>query len=429
MILGIRIENFYSIKDEISLDFRAEKINTEGVKALSANVIDYKGQKVLKSIGLFGANASGKSNILKAIWFCCYTILNSHQYNEGKIFKFVPFKFEGYINKPSSFSIDFIHDDIEYEYSFTLTTTEILKESLFFYPNNRRAKVFIRDETKGLGKQEIYSFSNGLIPRPFDVAINTSKKTLFLSRASQMDREFCRNLYRFFLDNFWLGFAPINYEALASYMTKDLFIQNKELFLHALLICDSDILNIDVLPETKKVQDQKTNDKFITASENKETEFSPPRFEAFHRASPTVAFNMLSEESAGTIQLFNMLFFLLDIVKNGKTFFLDEFDLSLHSKIADFVVDLFHASSSAQFLFTSHNTNLIDAKRFRRDQILFTNKKNDGSTELYSLYDHKDFRENMDAEKGYLQGRFDAIPVVDSSHGALTKLLENTKPA
>jgi AAA15 family ATPase/GTPase len=120
-----------------------------------------------------------------------------------------------------------------------------------------------------------------------------------------------------------------------------------------------------------------------------------------------------------------MLFFLLVAVKNGKAFMLDEFDLSLHTKLAEFVIDLFHAGSTAQFLFTSHNTNLIDVKRFRRDQILFANKKEDGSTELYSLYDHKDFRENMDAEKGYLQGRFDAIPFVDSSLASLKRLLEN----
>lgn len=124
-----------------------------------------------------------------------------------------------------------------------------------------------------------------------------------------------------------------------------------------------------------------------------------------------------------------MLFFLLDMARNGKTFMLDEFDLSLHTKLADFVIDLFHARSTAQFMFTSHNTNLIDVKRFRRDQIVFVNKKDDGSTELYSLYDHKDFRENMDAEKGYLQGRFDAIPLIDSSPPALKKLLENGETA
>ena len=96
MILEIRLENFFSIKDEIVLDFRAGKRNSKNEElSLSRNVIDYKGEKILKCIGLFGANASGKSNILKAINFCQHLIVDSHQYNEGKIFDFVPFKFEG----------------------------------------------------------------------------------------------------------------------------------------------------------------------------------------------------------------------------------------------------------------------------------------------------------------------------------------------
>ena len=82
-----------------------------------------------------------------------------------------------------------------------------------------------------------------------------------------------------------------------------------------------------------------------------------------------------------------------------------------------------NASKSAQFLFTSHNTNLLNIKKMRRDQILFTNKKEDGSTEVYSLFDFKDFRENMDAEKCYLQGRFDAVPYVNSSVSIIKNLL------
>ena len=82
-----------------------------------------------------------------------------------------------------------------------------------------------------------------------------------------------------------------------------------------------------------------------------------------------------------------------------------------------------NASKSAQFLFTSHNTNLLDIKKMRRDQILFTNKKEDGSTEVYSLFDFKDFRENMDAEKCYLPGRFDAVPYIYSSISVIKNLL------
>ena len=102
---------------------------------------------------------------------------------------------------------------------------------------------------------------------------------------------------------------------------------------------------------------------------------------------------------------------------------LDEFDRQLHVRLADFIIDLVHATPHSQMLFTSHNTNLIDMKRFRKDQILFVNKRKDGSTEVYSLYDFKDFRENMDAEKGYLQGRFDAVPAVSTSTAVLKSFL------
>jgi len=423
MVLEIRLENFFSIKGEIALDFRAAKRNSKNeALSLSRNAIDYKGEKILKSIGLFGANASGKSNILKAIDFCQHLIVDSHQYNEGKIFDFAPFKFEGYTSKPSVFSIDFIHNDIEYEYSFTLTATEILKESLYYYPNERRVKVYTRDETKGAQKKEIYHFADGLIPRPFDVAVNTSKKTLFLSRASQMDRELCKKLYRFFMLDFWVGFAPLDFKKYEFDIEKE-FAQNEDMILHALSICDSDISGIKLISERAK------HDGAFKYDGTLKYDGIFHKFETFHKAAPSIAFDLFAEESAGTTQLFSMLFFLLNAVKNGKVFLLDEFDLSLHTKLADFVIDLFHAGSSAQFLFTSHNTNLINVKRLRRDQILFTNKKDDGSTDLYSLYDYKDFRENMDAEKGYLQGRFDAIPIIDTSSAALRKLLEDRETA
>jgi AAA15 family ATPase/GTPase len=422
MILEIRLENFFSIKDEILLDFRAANINTGGAKTLSSNVIDYKGEKILKCIGLFGANASGKSNILKAIDFCQHLIVESDQYNEGKNFDLSPFKFDSFQNKPSVFSIDFIHNDVEYEYSFTLNKTEILKESLYYYPNGRRAKVYTRDETKGSIKKEIYSFTDGIIPRPLDVAVNTSKKTLFLSRASQMDRELCKKLYRFFMLDFLLEFAPLDYRKY-EFDIHELFAKNKELFHYMLSICDSDISEIKLISEKVKYDGTYKYNGTINHSG------STMKFETFHKAEPSITFDLFNEESSGTKQLFSMLFFLLHVIKSGRIFMLDEFDLSLHTKLAEFVIDLFHAGSTAQFLFTSHNTNLIDVKRFRRDQICFTNKKEDGSTELYSLYDHKDFRENMDAEKGYLQGRFDAIPYVDNSQAALRKLLENMETA
>ena len=416
MVLEIRLENFFSIKEEISLDFRAGKINTQVSQKLANNVIEYNGEFILKSIGLFGANASGKSNIIKAIIFCCRLILDSHQHNEGAIFNFNPFKFEGWTEKPSSFFINFYCDGIEYDYSFSLTRNEIITENLYYYPKGKKAKIFLRDESKGSEKSSIYSFSEGIISSPAAVAANTSKKCLFLSRASQMDRDLCKKLYGFFMRDFLLGFVP-----LSQPWTVQLFNEYKTLILHALSICDSDIIDINIIQEKTTLPPLPPGIQFPGFNPGQNIDFL--RFETKHSLSQTTTFDMNSEESTGTVQLFGMLFLLLDIIKNGKVFMLDEFDQSLHTKLAYFVIDLFHASSNAQFIFTSHNTNLIDVKRFRRDQIFFANKKNDGSTEVCSLFDHKDFRENMDAEKGYLQGRFDAIPYIDSSAANLKKLL------
>ena len=412
MLLKIELENFFSIKEMVRLDFRAANIKTSQSARLSDNIIDWKGTKVLKSLGLFGPNASGKSNILKAINFCCRMVLESHQHNEGTIFNFMPFKFDGYDNKKSRFLIDFVCDDIEYEYSFALNRMEILEESLYYYPNNRKAKIFTRTGND-------YSFAEGVIPRPKDVVVNTSSKNLFLSRASSMNRDLAQKLYRYFMNTFLLGMVDMNDQSV-----EVLFKKYKDVILKALSICDSDISNIEY-------ERQLISMPFPVASEVNKGGISMTlqtveqmRFKTYHHHAPEVAFDLANEESSGTIQLLGILLRLLDVVKENKSVMIDEFDRSLHTRLADFILDLIHAAPNSQLLFSSHNTNLIDVSRLRRDQILFVNKKDDGSTDLYSLFDYKDFSENMDAEKGYLQGRFDAVPYVESTVASLKSLLE-----
>ncbi|MDO4160952.1 MAG: AAA family ATPase [Prevotellaceae bacterium] len=409
MILKIEIENFYSIKDKIRIDFRAASINTTLARELSHNVMEWNGVPVLKTVGLFGPNASGKSNILKAISFCCMMILESHLHNEGVKFNFEPFKFDGYQNKPSKFLIDFVCDDVEYEYSFELTRERIISESLYHYPVGRRAKVFVRNAD---GK---YSFGTGVMTKPSDVVLNTSDKNLFLSRASSMNRELAQRIYRFFNNQLLLGLVNINNTDLL-----DSFNTYKPVILKALEICDTDITDIEARKEQIPTP-------IIPLPGQREISYSLVdvlRFKTFHRNRKDVMFDMDMEESNGTRKLFQILIRLLDVVKNRKSILMDEFDIGLHTRLADFILDLIHASEGSQLLFTSHNTNLIDVKRLRRDQIVFVNKTDEGSTAVYSLYDFKDFRENMDAEKGYIQGRFDAVPYVDSSVGSIRQLLE-----
>ncbi len=404
MLLEMRFSNFYSIKDEVSIDFKAGKINTAGSRELTSNTFNFNDETLLKVIGLFGPNASGKSSIVKAAKSAVKLVLGSHLYNEGAIFDFTPFKFDGCSEKPSTFFIDFITDGIEYEYSFTITKSEVLYESLYIYKGKRKSKVFVRDESQGSSKAEIYSFGEGYFIKPLDVAQSTGKTTLFISRASQMDREIAKKIYNYFRTELLIGLPPLSGE----YAVK-LFKENKELILQTLQMADCDIVDITAKAETAPP--------FM----NQASEIIS--FSTYHRRNPDISFQLEGEESAGTIQIFNMLLLLLDVCKNGKTLILDEFDLSLHTELAEFVLALLNASNNAQFLFTSHNTNLLSIKTLRRDQILFTNKKEDGSTEVYSLFDFKDFRENMDAEKCYLQGRFDAVPYINFSTETLREML------
>lgn len=416
MILEIRLSNFYSIKDEVVLDLQAGKIQSKKVKSLEQNTFTFNDEQVLKTVALYGANASGKSSIIKAIRFCCAMVFESQNHVESTIYNFVPFKFNGYQSKPSSFLIRFVCKEVEYEYSFTLTREQILTESLYHYPNNRRALVFTRDERINGTKKEKYTFGNA-IKRPLDVAENTSNKTLYISRASQLDRELAKEIFNFFNSEFILGYPIFNDIARIELLYKD----NRDLLLKALQIADSDIVNVIMSKEEVPI-----NSVNISSSSNAAIpEFKQVqlKFTTFHKTAPDIRFDLLTEESEGTKHLFFMLLTIIDIVKKNKTLIIDELESSLHNDIVEFIISLFHASNSAQLIFSTHNTKLIDLNKLRKDQIYFVNKRKEGFTDLYSLFDYKDFRDTMDAEKGYLQGRFDAIPYIDKSIETLKSLI------
>jgi AAA15 family ATPase/GTPase len=413
MILEIRLSNFFSIKDELVLDLRAGNSKTQKTQVLQANTFAYKEEQILKSVALYGANASGKSNIIKAIRFCRSMVLTSHNHNEDTAFNFSPFKFEGYPHQPSRFFIRFVVGEIEYEYSFLLTHTEIVTEELYYYPNGRRAKIFTRDETLGKEKNKIYSFGTA-IRKPLDVAENTSRKTLYISRASQMDRDIAKDVFRFFQEK--IAFS----HSLPDLFVLFKFVENKDLFLKALKIADSDIIDIRINSFGRK-NDFAYQDDRTPIMEIGETDKLP--IFTFHRADPEVSFDFAKEESDGTQALFGMMMMILDSLKDNKILFIDEIESSLHSKIVEYIVDLFHAGDSAQIIYTTHNTNLLNLNKLRKDQIYFVNKRDDGSSDLYSLFDYKDFRDTMDVEKAYLQGRFDAIPYIDDSPDNLKSLI------
>lgn len=379
MILEITLTNFFSINEKITLDLQAANLQTKEARALADNTFAVGNERLLKTVAIYGANASGKSNIIKAVKAAVDMILDSHNYNEGDSFGFKPFKF-GEKNGPSEFYIRFIIDGVEHEYSFSCTRDEIITESLYYYPRGRRALIFSRDERISGGKKEKYEFTS-VIRRPMDVASNTSRKTLFISRASQMDREKAKEVYRWFNEQLVFSYRGKTTVAIDRFLG-----DNKDAVLRVLKAADSDIVEFTY----------------------KEGELT-----TFHRRNPALPFDFNTEESEGTKILFKIMLTVMDVVRNNKVMFLDEVETSLHTRLVEYLISLFHSSKSAQLVFTTHNTHLLDMTRFRKDQIFFVNKRDDGSSDLYSLFDYKDFREKMDLEKAYLQGRFDAVPYIN----------------
>lgn len=408
MILEIRLQNFYSINEEVVLDLQAGNRNNKNAQRLKANIFEDAGHRVLKTAVIYGANASGKSNVIKAIRMCCFLVLFSHRFNQTVQFSLKPFKFNEK-EQLSTFFIRFVNEGITYEYAFSvdLYHHRFVKESLYHYPNGRRAKIFERDENKGPTKKEKYHFGQG-IKRPFDVAENTSDKTLYLSRASQMDRDFAKQIYSYFNNQFILQYYDSSEQMTASLLQDE---KAKQFLLKSLQIADSDIVDID-FEKTPTTSTDTTFDVDAALMVQEEAAKSLIKIKTFHRSNPNIAFDFENEESAGTQKLFYVLLNVFGILRQGKTLIIDEIDTHLHPKIVAHIIDLFHKSECSQLICTTHNTHLLDLKRFRKDQIYFVNKQVNGASDLYSLYDYKDFRETMDLEKAYLQGRFDAVPLI-----------------
>ena len=391
MIISLRLKNFYSLRDDAVLDFTADLSSKKRRCALPENLIDYADDKFVNIIGLFGSNAAGKSNMIKAIDFCRNLVLNSHLNNEGDAFEYSPFKFD--VNQPSEFYIDFVTEGVEYEYSFEILDGRIISENLFHYPNKRKAKVFSRE------KNGSYYYGKGAVPRAKEVEANTGPKTLFVSRASSMNRAIAQAVYRFFLNEMIIGIGDINFATLS----QDRFESEKSTLLRAFEVSDSDIIDI----------------RLVESAPGKSVLLS------YHKENPEIPFNFEKEESDGTKRLLYILLLLLDKLRAGATVILDEFDLKLHLRLAEFLLDVVRASRCSQLVFTSHNPYLMNVGKLRLEQIVIVNKDSTGNSEFTPLSDFTGLNYDTDVMKGYLQGRYDGVPYVGNADDVIEKYLSD----
>lgn len=403
MLIEFSVENFLSIKDKVTLSLEATSDKTLPVNSLKKN----NKTRLLKSIAIYGANSSGKSNMLSAIDFVSNLVNKSTKPQIDKL-EITPFLLdEKYAKKPSKFEIKFIVKNIKYAYSFSCTNEKIIDEKLEYWPNGKKALVFERKNTTN------YIFKTNKKQKK-DLTIKTIPTALYLSVATQFGLNeikipfnFIRKIISKYNFQHWFDVTSLK-------IAKDKNLKNKIInFLES-----TDFGGIkDIKSKKSKKIDVKINHKngIFNVEAIEEKEMIVPEFTHLTTSGKSINFGT-SQESLGTQKTFSLLGAIFTALKEGRIVIIDEFDSSLHPDIAKSLIKLFNNKNNknAQIIFTTHNTNLLDKELFRRDQIYICSKKPNQHTTLDSLIDYN-LRKDANYEKAYLDGRLGGLPIIDET--------------
>ncbi len=406
MITKFSVENFLSIRDKVTLDLVAGSNDN----SLKDNVF---GNGLLKSCVIYGHNASGKTNLLKAFKFFLELILFSHSNSARYRTNRIPYRLNRkYLKKKSSFEIEFLLNNNRYIYMVSLDNERIYSESLY----EGRKKIYLREETEKFSYGRKYKSYKSYSQQTLD-------NMLFISRAVNLKEEgILRDIYLWFKENIIISISDNNGFNLFDNLfdkdeTTELMYKNKKLknkIMNLLKSCDLGIVDIKIkkiseddmppdIPRKLRKQillDRKYKIEFIHEQENE-------------GKNESISFDF-NEESSGTQKIFSIAGSIIDALENNKVLLIDELEKSLHPLIMEHIVNIFNSkkNKSSQLIFTTHNTDLLDLNLLRRDQIWFMEKAPNKNTSLVSVYDFKGIRKDLDIKKAYYSGRFGAIPII-----------------
>ena len=445
MLIEFSVENFRSIKEKVTLSMVASSDKSLENNLISVKPEIMKKDRLLKSAVLYGANASGKSNVIMALNFLEDLVTESHKYQKGNKINRSSFKLDAeYISKPSKFEVVFIKNNIKYIYCVSVTNEKIVSEYLYYYPKGKKALIFERSNTKD------YKFSTDQKTQEF-ISERTLENVLYLSKSTQENYSKTSEAFDWFKNTLEVISATeylILKDSTAKLLNNPLF---KPIILKALSEADLGITDVSVSIEKIKMSEMddllSSPPDTLTSHESEnlnqedfkdltkhlmgflklaakvggKEEFETSEIKMSHEALDkegkklSIPFDF-NEESGGTQRLFSLIGLWIEALLKGQVLVVDELDLKLHYKLIAFLIRLFHDSTqninNAQLIFTTHNTNLLDLDLFRRDQIWFTEKNPDyGSTNLYSLVEFSP-RKDENIQKGYIWGRYGAIPFI-----------------
>lgn len=402
MIIEFSITNFWSFKERTTFSMLANSSS-----GLENNYVKINDKKILKSSAIYGANASGKTNLFKVLTNVVLMLRNSNNTDINAKLPIIPFKFDLksiHNNKPSEFEIKIMIDEIRYVYGFIANKDKIFEEYLYYYPNGRETKIFDRTNVNE------YTYTQKYEKLLKEIEKKNAPNKFFLATATNWNFEKTKPVYNFITREIGTCF---NLETLKN-MAFNEYAKNDKLKKFALNFLKKADLNIEDynVVEVSVPEDILLEMKKRDASIQENTKF----FNFLFKHKGTEKLLTLDEESLGTQMIFALIPFIADTLNNKKVLIIDELDKSLHPFLVQYIVGMFNDSeinkNGAQLIFNTHDTNLLDLRIFRRDQIWFVEKNNDnGESDLYSLSDFP-VRKSENIEKGYLLGRYGAIPFI-----------------
>ncbi|WP_394992426.1 ATP/GTP-binding protein [Emticicia sp.] len=393
MLIEFSVSNFRSIKDLQTLSFLATAMNEHE----KTNVFDATDKiRLLKSTCIYGANGSGKSNLVKAMWamisFIKATFEDRRRFDEH----IQPFKLNTSTRKEGSFfQIVFILEGRTYRYGFVYLKGKIMSEWLFGTANKNEVEYFTRENKNIYINKERFKEGIGLESK-------TREDNLFLNVVYEFNGKIAETICIYFTKILIVqGFDMATKKILrdASYQV----IQDKKdkyRLLEILKIADAEIFDINLEYNYEKEVNQIISQRKLF-NENEQEE-------------GLVNFDFDDEASDGTKKMFYYSGTFVNLMKSGGTIIIDQFDERFHTSLTKAIVKLFNSekNKSAQLCFVTHDTNLLDNDLLRRDQIYFAEKNQRGETAIYSLNEIKGVRNDSSLEKDYIKGKYGAIPFI-----------------
>lgn len=425
MLIEFSVGNYRSFKEKVTFSMVAANLGSKEKILDENNVFEADDNlKLLKSAAIYGANASGKSNLAKALTFMRLFAVNSSKETQSTekigVERFsLSTETE---DKPSFFEIVFLMNHTRYRYGFEATSDEVISEWLFYVPKSRETKLFERrlDEFKisktykAKGLQQI-----------------TRRNALFLSVSAQFNVEIAENILDLLIHRLNVISGLEDRGHLGYTISCLIDDENKDEILQLLKKLDLGFSDIKI-EESEITADSLPNNlpgeikSFIlknSGGKGASVQTTHRKFNEEGTFISTELFNLSDQESEGTQKVFALAGPLVEILKEGEILVIDEFDARLHPLISRAIVELFNSNetnpNNAQLIFMTHDTNLLSNKIFRRDQVWFTEKDRYGATDLYSLAEYK-VRNDASFESDYIKGKYGAIPYI----GNLNHLIE-----